>query len=153
MADELNNDTNLSFWDTNRFFILTNVEWSKNSISDQAVYIFNTNKWYNFVLDTMYWDRSFDLYLSHILLLIKKIKSLDENVWIFIPGWVFSWTAFVNKLKEEDGIKIKNVDNLEIDLSHSASWDIYHEFTTDKWVRKSWKSMNEWILISKKTKS
>jgi len=149
-ANECNNDTNLSFWDTNRFFILTNIEWSKKSISDQAVYLFNTNQWYNFVLDTMYWDRSFDLYLSHVLLLIKKIKLLDKNMWIFIPSKVFSWTAFINKLKEEDGITIKNVDNLEIDLNYSASWDIYHEFTSDKWVRESWKSINSWILISKK---
>lgn len=83
LRKEANNDTNLSFGDYNKFFIINQGEKIKGSISDQIVYLFpakisGDREEMTFVLDRLYGSKSADILISNVLAVYKKYSALKN---------------------------------------------------------------------------
>ncbi|MGE5426090.1 MAG: hypothetical protein ACM3PZ_03380 [Bacillota bacterium] len=150
LRKEQNNDTNLSFGDYNKFFIMSRQGKDEGSVSDQIAYFFpvkyeNGKKEMDMILDRIYGSKSSDLLLSHCLAAHKKMKGLKESFKGAGISLVVSDAAlqssgisaeqFVARLKEK-GIDtaITTGEKMGVDVPASPFGDHYLEFT-DKAAR------------------
>ncbi|MBU1039396.1 hypothetical protein KKC17_04215 [Patescibacteria group bacterium] len=85
LRKEINNDTNLAFGDSNKFFIINQTEKDKGSISDEIVFFVPTkdtagNQEMSFVMDRVYGSKSPDILISNIISIVKKYKSIKKEI-------------------------------------------------------------------------
>ena len=87
MRKEINNDTNLSFGDYNKFFLMNSSEKEKGSISDEIVFFVPVtipngtpegSKEMSFVMDRVYGSKSSDVLTGNIVTVYKKYQSLKR---------------------------------------------------------------------------
>jgi hypothetical protein len=159
---EVNNDTNLSFWNPNRFFIYSSIWKSDKSISDQLVTIYSSEIWNLFVMDNLYWEKNIDIYFVHIMTLIKKIK----NIWnwkfskILLPKSSFPkdyieslWKKLKNTLWE-DGITLEENEKIKINILKPTFSDWYNDFNelwNVDWYwlwRQTWEKEIWWWVLT-----
>jgi len=144
------NDTNLSFLDDDRFLIISSVKWEEKSISDQAVFLYKKWEKYIFVLDKIYWDKSEDIFINHILLLVNKMKKIDKNIEIFLPSSSYlgdiDYKNLKTKLLEKDkSLFIWKSSYESVIINKSEVSNIYLDFwdvSTQTWLINS-----HWIVI------
>lgn len=84
MRKEANNDTNLSFGDYNKFFMMNKSEKEKGSISDEIVFFVpitmpDGSKEMSFVMDQVYGSKSSDVLLGNISAVYKKYQVLKKE--------------------------------------------------------------------------
>jgi hypothetical protein len=137
-----NNDTNLSFGDSNKFFIISQTDvMQKGSISDQIIYLepaelSNGNKTMALVMDKVYGVKTAGVFLNHFAVLLKKYEVLknkyqDLNMSIVIPDEVIKMDKqlLIDKIKHKFGSKLLiDIESLTINLIPSATGDHYEEF-------------------------
>ena len=101
MTDGINNDTNLTFGDSNKFFLFTQEGSRKErSISDQIVFVVPIDKVDGsnsiaFVFDRVYGTRSRKILENHIKTILKKQKIIKQQfpnikLGVFISGAAMS---------------------------------------------------------------
>ena len=83
LKPEVNNDTNLTFGDSNRFFVMSTGEKDKGSIADEIVTFVpveysNGTKEMSFVFDQIYGSKSADMLLAHAAAVHKKFDALRK---------------------------------------------------------------------------
>lgn len=154
---ECNNDTNLTFLDWNKFFIASySQNNSKQSISDQLVSLYKTNYWDTFVFDTLYWHRTPDILIAHIMNIYKKLR-VSGNLWVslFIPKKVYEWCNLtyerLTKFFGEEEISVEHKKwEAEVNIDSSSYWDIYHEWEEVGGYapRKTWVIKSNWIVLN-----
>lgn len=154
---ECNNDTNLSFIDFNRFFITSRTSNRWKSIADQLVTIYPSEKWPVFVLDHLYWERVQDILINHILIVIKKMKSIWWKAKLFIPKKIFSYFWLTEEslekiIKEhEDWSNISKTEDFSLEVISPTFGDLYNDFTMDEEWNNWWRAIRtynwKWILI------
>ena len=81
---EINNDTNLTFGDLNKFYIMSQGEKQKGSISDEIVFFSpvklpDGKQEMSFVMDKIYDANSLDMIIAHIRSAIKKCSFLKKS--------------------------------------------------------------------------
>ncbi len=126
---------------------------NENNISDQLCYLLpqkDEKKSPLFVLDTLYGNKSDDIIISHILVILKKMKSLNAKSKFFIPSNALggiNLEKLKNKLENifEDGEKISGSEE-EINLIPASIGDVYNE-SLNSGVRDSGISKNKGLLI------
>jgi hypothetical protein len=141
-----NNDTNLTFGDSNKFFIYSQAEGQKKdgSIADQIVFVepitySDKTSGLAFVFDRIYGANTPTILLNHINVVIKKYNELKKqfpnlNLNIIIPdSIVFSGTISDNSLREKLEISLENYldmskDEVAINVIPSSVGDHYVEF-------------------------
>jgi len=161
MKREINNDTNLTFGDSNKFFAAIFAEDPNRSIADCIVDVFpyslgdnfdQKNSKNTFVIERVYWERTPDVLLSIVnVILKKKNESTISDIDILISNeaisscWLRQWQ--VEEFLENEDCTILEVDNANINVSKSPSWDGYYEFAKWWWGRFSGEIKAWWILI------
>ncbi len=80
---EVNNDTNLTFGDGNKFFIMSQRESDRASVADQIVFLSPVEyaggiREASFVMDQLYGTKSSDVLLAHMQAVIKKCSALKK---------------------------------------------------------------------------
>lgn len=142
-SQECNNDTNLTFGDRNRFLILTR-EFSmspEKSISDELVTVqLTTNgeeKTHSLIMDNVYGQRTRDILVSNIFVLINKLKALkgispDTKMDIFVTDSALVSCGLTEEyLREKINSEYKHVQiekqTKKITIAQSASGDGYYE--------------------------
>ena len=154
LSAECNNDTNLSFGDRNKFYLMSQTESAVGSIADEIVYLEPTThpdgrKDVSFVLDRVYGAKSSDVLLSHALTVLKKYQTLKER----FPDATLSVTVtssamasvglspdILQKHLEEHlggsaGFEFET--DASVDVAASAASDHYIEFGGDGGARKA----------------
>ena len=154
LRKEINNDTNLSFGDYNKFFLMSRQGKDEGSIADQIVFLapvknLNTGEQeLNFILDRIYGNKTSDLLVAHTLAVHKKYRSLKDkfknaklgvivsNMALFSVG--INQDDFIKKLKEKAALAAEPVfeERLEADIKESAFSDHYVEFADHEYGRK-----------------
>jgi hypothetical protein len=84
LRKEINNDTNLTFGDSNKFYLMSQSERQKGSISDQIALLVPVTlsggaKQLSFVLDQVYGSKSSDVLAGHVLAVGKKYRQLKAQ--------------------------------------------------------------------------
>ena len=144
MRKEINNDTNLSFGDYNKFFMINQGEKNKGSVSDEIVFFFpakisGDKEEMTFVLDRVYGSKSSDILISNIMTVYKKYLALKKvnnkaNISISITNEAMSSVGLnaeilknrlTNLMKKETKIELFGGT---VDIPTSAFSDNYIEF-------------------------
>ncbi len=84
MTREINNDTNLTFGDGNKFFVMSQTPGEPKSVSDQIVMLVpfvpsEGNPEMTFLFDTLYGVRTPDLLVGHVVAVFKKYSQLKRK--------------------------------------------------------------------------
>lgn len=141
---EANNDTNLSFGDYNKFFIINQEESDKGSISDEIVFFFpvkisGEKEEMTFVFDRVYGSKSSDILVSNIMSVYKKYLALKKvnpkaNISLSVTDEAMSSVGFSSdllkkRLREVLGNDIKMEDfEGSVNALKSVFSDNYIEF-------------------------
>ncbi|MCK9186139.1 hypothetical protein M0P48_01735 [Candidatus Gracilibacteria bacterium] len=143
-SKEVNNDTNLTFGDRNRFLIITR-EFKMNqsqSLSDELVTVLETKdadgtEGLSFVMDNVYGTRSPDILVANVLTVLKKLKALKKanpslSMDIFVTDAALSSCGLTlqylqEKILKEFGKVSLNQTKKSVTVSPSASGDGYYE--------------------------
>ncbi len=144
-----NNDTDLTFGDSNKFFIYSNTEaQAKGSIADQIVYIepvthSDGRQEMSLVFDTMYGSCTPFILTNHIRAAAKKLQLIkkrfpESTISLFVTGASMrtsgvSAEMLGDRLKAELGndVEIVSSTDAEVDVVQSAAGDHYVEFGGD----------------------
>jgi hypothetical protein len=145
MRKENNNDTNLSFGDYNKFFVLNQGEKERGSISDEIVFFVpivlpDGSQEMSFVMDRIYGSKSSNVLMANISVIYKKYKKI-KNVF---PAAKLSVTVSEEALKSvglddnllqtrlqeffNNDLKISVSEKLTAFIPESALSDNYVEF-------------------------
>lgn len=145
LSKEINNDTNLTFGDTNKFYVMSQSNvGERGSIADEIAFFvpisINGASEFSFVLDNVYGVKSSDILLSHILAVFKKYRQVKDR-FPNIPVSVYISSAAMNsggvsseilmqRLKEQvgTGISMEAISSAKVTVPQSASGDHYIEF-------------------------
>lgn len=140
-----NNDTNLTFGDTNKFYLYSKSEIKAGSISDQLVFFEpmaypDGEKEMSFVLDRIYGTNTPAILINQIGAVYKKYAKIkrefpEAKAAIFVTNAAIntgglSAELLIDKLKESFGDKIRldKVSGAKIEVVESAAADHYIEF-------------------------
>ena len=159
-----NNDTDLTFGDSNKFFIYSNTEsqHKKGSIADQIVFVEpirttpDSPQSMSFVLDHLYGNAKTPFILTnHILTVLKKYRALKERfpsstISVFVTDSAMAGVIEPSLLAERLGrdhsdLKIE-LQRVDVDVAQSALADHYIEFGGD--ARKNGVRPVKGLLIS-----
>jgi len=140
----MNNDTNLTFGDMNKFYLYSRSDVRAGSISDEIAFfepitLPDGSRETGFVLDQVYGTKTPAILLNQIEAVHKKCMKIKKRfpsakISIFIPASTaqmggISIELLMEKLKEKiKGMSVEEVENLEVDVVESASGDHYVEF-------------------------
>lgn len=142
---EVNNDTNLTFGDSNKFYLMSQLPDQKGSIADEIAFLLpvqysNGNTELTFVLDNVYGNKSSDVLVNHIVCLYKKyhqIKSKFPNtkLSIFVSDAAMRSSGLSTEIlnsRLEEHIEDKHTTTYEssakTNIVKSAGGDHYVEF-------------------------
>lgn len=142
MTDGINNDTNLTFGDSNKFFLFTQEGSRKErSISDQIVFVVPIDKVDGsnsiaFVFDRVYGTRSRKILENHIKTILKKQKIIKQQfpnikLGVFISGAAMSSVGTSAKVLLESFNKNNmsgQAETVTVSITESATGDQYVEF-------------------------
>lgn len=145
MRKEVNNDTNLSFGDYNKFFIMNQSEKEKGSISDEIVFFVpittpNGTKEMSFVMDKVYGSKSPDVLFGNVSAVYKKYQAIkkefpEAHLSISVANSTIGsvglgYDTFEKKLRDllGDKIEIEFSDELNASIPKSSLSDNYIEF-------------------------
>ncbi|PIZ76411.1 hypothetical protein COY05_01355 [Candidatus Peregrinibacteria bacterium CG_4_10_14_0_2_um_filter_38_24] len=141
---EVNNDTNLTFGDRNRFFIVTR-EFSMNpsqSLSDELVTVLETKeengeKKLSFVMDNVYGARSPDILVTNVLAVLRKLRSIrnvagSRSIDIFVTDAALNSCGLTlqhlqEKIQKEFGKALLSETTKAVTVAPSASGDGHYE--------------------------
>jgi len=149
-----NNDTNLTFWESNKFFVISHRGKNEKSYADQLVHYLESDEWKLFVMDTIYGKKTPDILTNHIFTVcnkLKKIWSKEEGVFIskkILRQSSLTQDHLLQKLEEyyEWKFFIKEASpSIEIDKWVWSDW--YYEFASDQW-RVHWTYVVPWIIVA-----
>lgn len=143
LLPEVNNDTNLTFGDPNKFFIMTKSSHSEGSMSDQIVFVepvthADGTQEVSIIFDQLYGTRSVDVFMNHITVIWQKYVALkkafpDANLSVFISTKALS-TAGLSRdaLKQRlstiiDGYELSENEASTVMVLPSAGGDHYIE--------------------------
>ncbi len=155
-----NNDTNLTFGDSNRFLIVNkfptpNGAKKITSYADQLINLLPTNKWLSFVMDGIYGTKSVDSLVCNILLLIKKLQQMkNKDIGIIVTNNALGGATkerLMEGLSKETEVQfdIEEIKELPLIVTKSASWDPHHEFHT-WWARSTGNFEVSWLYLKLK---
>lgn len=145
MRKEANNDTNLSFGDYNKFFMMNKSEKEKGSISDEIVFFVpvttpDGKQEMSFVMDQVYGSKSADVLVGNISAVHKKYQALkkefpESNLSISITSSAMksvglSSEILEKRLQEILGNKVitESFEELVATIPQSSLGDNYVEF-------------------------
>ncbi len=140
-----NNDTNLTFGDSNKFYLSSKSEMKAGSISDELIFFEpvtfpDGSKEMAFVLDRVWGTNTPTILINQIEVVYKKYSKIkktfpDAKVSILVTSSAvqtggISATLLIEKLREKTGGKayIDEVLNAEVNVVESAAGDHYIEF-------------------------
>lgn len=145
LTKEVNNDTNLTFGDRNRFLLITR-EFKMDpsqSLSDELVTVLPTKEEgqdenrLSFVMDNVYGARSPDILTVNVLTVLKKMKAIKKSVGstsldIFITDAALmscglSQVHLEKKIREEFGVVSARRVIKTVTVAPSASGDAHYE--------------------------
>lgn len=145
LKKEINNDTNLTFGDPNKFYLLSQKDKEIGSLSDEVVFFVpvklqDGSQEMSFVLDKMYDVNSLDLTFAHIKTVIKKMSILkkqfpEAKISVFVTKRAMAATTR-EKIEEKLDNEIKNTSFEHVDkataLIPESSWgEHYIEFSSN----------------------
>ncbi|MBI2028588.1 MAG: hypothetical protein HYT07_03175 [Candidatus Levybacteria bacterium] len=155
-----NNDTNLTFGDTNKFYLYSQTETQeKGSISDQVVFVEPTTRKdgsqsISFVLDRVYGTNTPTILENQVDTILKKCTTIRERfpkikLTIFVSDAAtktggISTDMFLERLRAKKITAEREI--IEVNVVESSTGDHYIEFGGD--ARKSGKRDVDGILIS-----
>lgn len=143
---EINNDTNLTFGDPNKFYLLSQGEGEKSSIADQLAFFLpssgsDTENGMSFVMDNIYGSKSADVLMSHVNVMVKKYLTLkdefpDANISILVTDAALRSVGLnydqalekISKLLKESKLSVSEAKGMNITVPESALGDNYIEF-------------------------
>ena len=169
MQKEINNHHNLTFGDSNKFFMAIYGEDHKKSIADCIVDVFpynkedekivnhkeeNANQKKAFIIERVYGERNPDILLSIIQTIRKKqqesdIKDIDILVSNQALNSCHTKTHDLEKKLKEDGANIEEIISM-VDILPSPSEKGHYEFADNTEGVIWWKVKTSGILISAK---
>lgn len=158
----VNNDTNLTFGDSNKFYMYSQSEAQvKGSISDEIVFFepithADGTKEMAFVFDRVYGTNTPLILTNHVETVLKKYRGLKKRfpqmqLSVFISDSAIRSAGlndelFTQKLRERLGTQTTiNTEQVEVDVAKSAFGDHYVEF--GGWARAAGKRSVEGITI------
>ena len=144
LRKEENNDTNLTFGDCNKFYVMSQGEREKGNIADEIIYFSpikmpDGSEGMSFVLDKIYGSQSSDVLLAHIKAVLKKYSSLkktfpDAKTSVLVTNSALS-SGGLSKKQAEAKIKeiyeaatATDIEGATVTISESALGDHYVEF-------------------------
>lgn len=143
LTKECNNDTNLTFGDMGKFYLMSQSGKQEGSISDEIVLFAPVTKddgsrEMTFMMDRIYGLKSADVLLSHVNSLLKKMRQIktkfpEAKISILVTnesmsGCGLSTGIMAERIRQlQDGINISVTDNIEVDVVKSAAGDYYTE--------------------------
>lgn len=143
MTREINNDTNLTFLDADKFFVMSQTTGDRKSISDQIVFFIPVGEGGEgraFVMDQIYGSKSSDIMLNHTLAILKKYRQLQErfpglNLSVFVTSAAMSSGGISSEILRQkvveqvgDRFIFEESQNVKVNVPESASGDHYVEF-------------------------
>lgn len=159
-----NNDTNLTFGDSNKFFIYSRTENQEKagSVSDQILYLEpmtleDQTAEMAFVFDRLYGSQTPSIAMNHVATVLKKIRQLRTQFpkfspSVLIPNGVFpgggvSSETLQKKITSElgSGVEIRE-GNFTAEIAPSAAGDHYLEFGGGGARAFGKRSVSGWML-------
>lgn len=144
LRKEANNDTNLTFGDYNKFFLINQSERDKGSMADEIVFFVpvktpNGNQEMSFVMDRVYGSKLPDVLISNTLAVYKKYRTLkkefpEAKLSVTISSAALSSVGLNPELMDKrlkeflPDFKIEQFNNLSADVPESSLSDNYIEF-------------------------
>lgn len=146
LRKEINNDTNLSFGDYNKFFMFNQSNKEKGSVADEIVFFLPVKheggqSEMSFVMDRVYGSSTPDYLVSNIATLFKKYQSIkkempEAKISITVSDAALSSVGFnhellVSKLKDilPEARLVEKGKDLVANIAESALSDNYVEFS------------------------
>ncbi len=165
LRKEVNNDTNLSFGDSNKFLMLTRSETQKEPVADQIVFVepiqYGITQEISFVFDQLYGTKSSDILVNHIDTVLKTYRRIitrfpDCKISVCITSACMASSGLSTELLHEklakrlgDALLIESLDEIEVDVSASVLSDHYIEFGQGG-PREAGKRKTGGLIISKR---
>lgn len=163
LRKEANNDTNLSFGDFNKFFMMSEQEKRSGSVADEIVFFVPLEtapgeKEMSFVMDRVYGTKSADILLAHTLAVHKKYRALKDKfpeakLSLAVTDSALSSAGIdanllTKKMQEKlgDNTTFKVFANIKVDIPASSLSDNYIEFA-DRDARRSGERSFAGLLI------
>jgi len=144
LNQEINNDTNLTFGDYNKFYVMSRGEKEKGSIADEIVYfvpveVSDGEQEMSFVLDQVYGSKSSDVLTAHVKAVAKKYSSLKKafpkaKISILVTNAALSSTGIDQSQAERrfksisEDLKVEPVFDASVTVPESALGEHYIEF-------------------------
>lgn len=143
LKKEINNDTTLTFGDSNKFYLMSQGGKETGSVADQIVFFDqveheNGEKEMSFVVDRLYGIRSADVLSSNVVAIHKKYKLLkqkfpDAKLSIMVTDAALTGIdrqSIINALEKSGGGAVDAVHEpkVNVNISASAAADHYVEF-------------------------
>jgi hypothetical protein len=129
-----NNDTDLSFGDSNRFFIVSQVKEGGKSMSDELVLLAPVNGQPMFILDQLYGVKNSAILFAHVQVALEKARSLhpDNPLPVLLPQSVSGTMISESTLQHflEDNFPeyvIEKKENAEVTIPEHVFGDGYYE--------------------------
>lgn len=147
LREEINNDTNLTFGDSNKFYIVSHGDTAKKSIADEIAFFapISTEEGneMSFVLDQVWGSKSSDVLLAHIKAMAKKCMGLKKSfpkskLSVFVTNAALQSVGLssfqaAEKIKEAvENMHIEILEEVTIAIGKSALGDNYIEFGNTK---------------------
>lgn len=146
---EANNDTNVTFGDSNKFFVMSQMEGSDKSVADQIVLLAPlkfekdgvVREELSFVFDTLYGSKSADVLVGHVAAVVKKYSQIARRfpgakLSMFVTNAALSSAGvseeiLISKLSKEQNLAIKCQSSLsaKATVTESAAGDHYIEIS------------------------
>ena len=157
LSKEINNDTNLTFGDRNKFHIISQKSGEKGSIADEIAFFVpvtfqDGRQEVSFVLDNVYGAKSPDVLLNHVMAVAKKYRQIkdrfpESTISIIVSQPAMSGTGtdpvvLMDKIKETMPTVQLSKEDVLAHLPASAVGDHYVEFGG------SWGRVNGDISVS-----
>ncbi|MFA6027594.1 MAG: hypothetical protein WC752_01575 [Patescibacteria group bacterium] len=143
-SKEMNNDTNLTFGDNNKFYLMTQLSLEKGSLSDELVLLLPTARadqppQFSFVFDNVYGSKSADVLLTHLAAVTKKYNQIkrrfpDAKISLFITRAALSSVGLNDEVLrtrlQQSEVSYNSMESAEVTVTvpESASGDHYIEF-------------------------
>jgi len=144
LSREVNNDTNLTFGDYNKFYVMSRGEKEKGSIADEIVYfvpieVSGGKQEMSFVLDQLYGSKSSDVLTAHVKAVAKKYSSLKKSfpkaeISIFVTNAALA-SAGIDQSQAEvkiksisEDLKVEPIFGASVTIPESALGEHYVEF-------------------------
>jgi hypothetical protein len=139
-----NNDTDLTFGDANKFYLMNQAaESHKGNLSDEVIFVAPTIRQngeaeISFVLDKLYGSRTPDMLISHLASVCKKYSALkaqfpQSKISIFVSGTALSSSGcspekLAAAIKEMHSNLKSGEEQVTVNVPESAFADHYIEF-------------------------